>query len=133
MIDKHYRPWLIEVNQSPSFATDSPLDYRVKKAVLTDSFKLLNVSWAKREKCIKDHEIEMQQRILTGKTNKLDVDQRKQMRDKALAQRFKFEETRMGGWDMIFPCKDAARNTVYEGFIRKANELWDEFTTGKKG
>ena len=85
MIDKHYRPWLIEVNQSPSFATDSPLDYRVKKAVLTDSFKLLNVSWAKREKCIKDHEIEMQQRILTGKTNKLDVDQRKQLRDKALA------------------------------------------------
>jgi len=52
---------------------------------LTDSFKLLNVSWAKREKCIKDHEIEMQQRILTGKTNKLDVDQRKQLRDKALA------------------------------------------------
>jgi len=39
----------------------------------------------------------------------------------------------MGGWEMIFPCKDAARNTVYEGFIRKANELWDEFTTGKKG
>lgn len=34
LIDKKFRPWLIEVNQSPSFATDSPLDYKVKKAVL---------------------------------------------------------------------------------------------------
>ena len=31
MIDKYFKPWLIEVNQSPSFATDSPLDYEVKK------------------------------------------------------------------------------------------------------
>jgi tubulin polyglutamylase TTLL6/13 len=44
MIDKNFRPWLIEVNQSPSFATDSPLDYEVKKAVLKDTFRLLNVN-----------------------------------------------------------------------------------------
>ena len=34
MIDRNFKPWLIEVNQSPSFATDSPLDYEVKKQVL---------------------------------------------------------------------------------------------------
>jgi hypothetical protein len=33
---------------------------------------------------------------------------------------------------MIYPCEDRARNTVYEGFVRKANDLWDEFTTGNK-
>ena len=44
MIDKYFKPWLIEVNQSPSFATDSPLDYEVKKQVLRDSFKLLNIN-----------------------------------------------------------------------------------------
>jgi hypothetical protein len=38
----------------------------------------------------------------------------------------------MGDWKMIYPCEDPARNTVYEGFIKKANNLWDEFTTGKK-
>ena len=31
MIDRNFKPWLIEVNQSPSFGTDSPLDYEVKK------------------------------------------------------------------------------------------------------
>ena len=44
MIDKYFRPWLIEVNASPSFATDSPLDYEVKKNVIADAFKLLNIN-----------------------------------------------------------------------------------------
>jgi hypothetical protein len=44
MIDNKCKPWLLEVNQSPSFSTDSPLDYKIKKAVLGDTFTLLNVS-----------------------------------------------------------------------------------------
>jgi tubulin polyglutamylase TTLL6/13 len=53
MIDKNFRPWLIEVNQSPSFATDSPLDYEVKKSVLKDTFSLLNLNQERRENYIK--------------------------------------------------------------------------------
>ena len=53
MIDKYFKPWLIEVNQSPSFATDSPLDYKTKKAVLTDTFSMLNCSVSKRKKILK--------------------------------------------------------------------------------
>ena len=53
MIDKNFRPWLLEVNQSPSFATDSPLDYEVKKNVLRDTFNLLNISAERREEAIK--------------------------------------------------------------------------------
>jgi hypothetical protein len=48
LIDRKFRPWLIEVNQSPSFATDSPLDYKVKKAVLQDAFHLLNCTASRR-------------------------------------------------------------------------------------
>ena len=48
MIDKYFKPWLIEVNQSPSFRTDSPLDYDVKKNVLRDAFNLLNINQDKR-------------------------------------------------------------------------------------
>ena len=53
MIDKYFKPWLIEVNQSPSFQTDSPLDYEVKKQVLRDSFKLLNINQERREMFIR--------------------------------------------------------------------------------
>jgi tubulin polyglutamylase TTLL6/13 len=30
MIDEKAKPWLIEVNHSPSFATESPIDYKIK-------------------------------------------------------------------------------------------------------
>lgn len=53
MLDKNFRPWLVEVNQSPSFTTDSPLDYEVKKHVLVDAFKMLNVNHERRENFIK--------------------------------------------------------------------------------
>ena len=41
MIDSALRPYLIEINQMPSFATDSPLDARVKRGLLADCFKTL--------------------------------------------------------------------------------------------
>ena len=53
LIDKNFKPWLLEVNQSPSFGTDSPLDYEVKKSVLKDTFNLLNISMERREEIIK--------------------------------------------------------------------------------
>lgn len=54
MIDRHFRPWLIEVNQSPSFATDSALDYEVKKNVIQDAFKLVNISQERREEMVRE-------------------------------------------------------------------------------
>lgn len=30
LIDRKLKPWLLEVNHSPSFSTDSPLDRRIK-------------------------------------------------------------------------------------------------------
>jgi hypothetical protein len=38
MIDQNYKPYLIEVNASPSLATDSSLDHKIKKKVLSDAF-----------------------------------------------------------------------------------------------
>lgn len=38
LIDSDLKPWLLEVNLSPSLATDSPLDHTIKTQLLTDSF-----------------------------------------------------------------------------------------------
>ena len=43
MLDEKLKPWLIEVNKLPSFATDSPLDERVKSALIHDTIHLLNL------------------------------------------------------------------------------------------
>jgi D-alanine-D-alanine ligase-like ATP-grasp enzyme len=44
MIDDKLKPWLIEVNHAPSFATDSIFDLSLKKRMLEDTFRLLNLS-----------------------------------------------------------------------------------------
>jgi|LauGreDrversion4_2_1035121.scaffolds.fasta_scaffold1257483_1 hypothetical protein len=38
----------------------------------------------------------------------------------------------MRGYELIYPSSDKQRNLKYEQQIQKANEIWDEFTTGKR-
>jgi D-alanine-D-alanine ligase-like ATP-grasp enzyme len=44
MLDKDAKPWLLEVNQSPSFTTDTPLDHRIKKNLIVDAIRMLGLS-----------------------------------------------------------------------------------------
>ena len=44
MLDRHCKPYLLEVNHSPSFSTDSPLDYKVKYELVKDTLRLLGLS-----------------------------------------------------------------------------------------
>ena len=42
LIDADLKPWLIEVNHSPSFNIDSPLDCTIKEALIVDTIKLVS-------------------------------------------------------------------------------------------
>lgn len=44
MIDKKLKPWLLEVNHAPSLATDSAFDMKVKKKLVEDTIRILNLS-----------------------------------------------------------------------------------------
>ena len=43
-------PMLLEVNHAPSFNDDTPLDKQVKRNLLLDTFRLLNVSIEEKNK-----------------------------------------------------------------------------------
>lgn len=43
LIDSTLKPWLVEVNLSPSMNTDSPLDLKIKGSVVSDMFTMLGV------------------------------------------------------------------------------------------
>lgn len=43
LIDENLKPWLLEVNLSPSLGCDSPLDIRLKSAMLADLLTLVGV------------------------------------------------------------------------------------------
>ena len=64
--------------------------------------------------------------------------------EQRLAERFDFENKQMSrdrvssgppnNYELIFPdLYDEEKNQHYENFIKKANDIWDEFTTGAKG
>lgn len=43
LIDSHLKPWLLEVNLSPSLGCDTPLDVRLKSAMLADLLTLIGI------------------------------------------------------------------------------------------
>ena len=43
MMDDLLRPWLIEVNHSPSFTVDTPLDLAIKEDLITDTLDLVRI------------------------------------------------------------------------------------------
>ena len=70
ILDDKGKPFLLEVNQAPSFATDSPLDYEIKHGIFVDMFNLLGLSIEKkRAKLVRLFE-EKQERMLTKLTLK---------------------------------------------------------------
>lgn len=50
LIDSDLKPWLLEVNLSPSLACDSPLDHTIKSTLVSDTFNLIGVRRFDRKK-----------------------------------------------------------------------------------
>ena len=48
MIDDKIKPWLIEVNHAPSLATESQFDLTIKKRLVEDTIRLLNMTVKKK-------------------------------------------------------------------------------------
>ena len=57
LIEENLKPWLIEVNSLPSFATESPLDKKVKYDLMFETIAMLNMN-PKRKKKLKREKTE---------------------------------------------------------------------------
>jgi tubulin polyglutamylase TTLL6/13 len=69
MLDHKLKPWLLEVNHSPSFLTDSQFDYSLKFNLIRDALRVLGLSQEKKAGVKKRKEREMRERIF-GKSVK---------------------------------------------------------------
>lgn len=68
LIDEKLKPWLIEINTAPSFATDTPFDFKIKKDAVADAIQLLRMTYKKKKKFIKQEKNNLQKRMLQNKT-----------------------------------------------------------------
>ena len=48
MLNSSLKPFLIEVNHAPSLATESAFDLNVKKRVVEDTIRILNLSMKRK-------------------------------------------------------------------------------------
>ena len=71
ILDHKGKPILLEVNHTPSFSTDTPLDDSVKFSVIHDTLKLMNLSVNNRIKYKNNLRIEFQKRALLKNKYKL--------------------------------------------------------------
>lgn len=63
MLDNKLKPWVLEVNHSPSFACDSDLDKEIKSGVISGAIKLLNLSGSSQRKYQKQEKVKSQSRL----------------------------------------------------------------------
>jgi len=49
-LDENLKPWILEVNHDPSFETDAPLDFKIKKQLITDTLRMLQLNFFRRIK-----------------------------------------------------------------------------------
>ncbi|XP_037046574.1 tubulin polyglutamylase ttll6-like [Bradysia coprophila] len=63
IIDEHFKPWLLEVNHSPSFSTSEYVDRKVKSGLVRDTFNLLGVNGTDRKNVLRDDQIRVKKRM----------------------------------------------------------------------
>ncbi|KAG8343400.1 putative Tubulin tyrosine ligase family [Trypanosoma vivax] len=64
LVDHKMKPWLMEVNHTPSFATDTPLDYEIKHALISEVWDILDIRATDRRRDVRKERDEFIQRML---------------------------------------------------------------------
>ncbi len=115
IIDHKMRPFLLEVNHSPSFACDSPLDAAVKSAVIRGTMELISFS---RE----------EYKVLRRMGSRMDSALRAKLHE--LRSEYERVQKDRHNFDQIFPPNlgdadaDAELTEQYEYFLAVAAELY---------
>lgn len=105
ILDRRLNPQILEVNHSPSFHTDTPLDCEVKEALLSDMISMMSLEKCDKRKIMREDRKRVRDRLLQGvgskdNTNATGVDH------KRFSDYYKLEMLTKGGFRLIFPTND---------------------------
>ncbi|XP_051480853.1 tubulin polyglutamylase TTLL7 isoform X2 [Apus apus] len=136
LLDRKLKPWLLEINRAPSFGTDQKIDYDVKKGVLLNALKLLNIRTSDKRRNLARQKAEAQKRLYgQGSMKKLlpgssewekqrhTLERRKEELKERLAQVRKqiskedHENRHMGNYRRIYPPDDKTLLEKYESLL----------------
>jgi len=133
MIDHNLKPWLLEVNHSPSFHTDSDLDYDIKSSLITDTIKLLNLSSARKSKYKRNKQKDINERMMgKSRSAQSNVTEKQEKKNIAEKKRHKYEENNQGNYEILFPSESSDDNARYAKYSEEAMKIWEKFTGSYK-
>ncbi|CAD8064847.1 unnamed protein product [Paramecium sonneborni] len=123
LIDSSLKPYLLEVNHTPSFTADTPLDQFIKKSLIADTITLMNINLKTKNESIQQKKDEMQKRVLTGKKLKLSIEEKKLIKLQFQKQRDEYEQQNKGNYELIYPCSKS-----YEEYLQHSLKIYEEWT-----
>lgn len=109
IVSENLKPYVLEVNSSPSFGTDSPLDLKIKSGLVRDTFRLVDLSHKRKMEVIKNERIRLAQRMVTGKRQKVSHKERLKRKVKLIKRiERKMEEVYggLGNFERVFGVQD---------------------------
>lgn len=114
MLDKKLKPWLLEVNESPSFNDDTEVDKMVKGGLISDTFKLLNLKAGQKRKILDaNNKGVLMRNKMNNMTSQQIKDEQEVEHQSMMEQQRKHEsfcDKNLGGFTKIWPipCDDPA-------------------------
>lgn len=111
ILDRNLKPFLLEVNHSPSFATCTPFDQEVKSNLINDTFTILNPTYENR--CyIKTQRLNhIKEKTLAGKKGRLNEGETKA---NCLKEREEHIRENLGGYEYIWPVEECLNTMTGE-------------------
>ncbi|XP_051930471.1 tubulin polyglutamylase TTLL7 isoform X1 [Hippocampus zosterae] len=139
ILDRKLKPWLLEINRAPSFGTDQKIDFDVKRGVLLNALKLLNIRASDKKRNLAQQKAEAQRRLYGhGSVKKLSaassdwerqrhsLERRREELKERLAQvrkqicREAHEKQHLGNYRRIYPPDDKLLLEKYESLLSSA-------------
>nr|KAF6410717.1 hypothetical protein HJG63_009161 [Rousettus aegyptiacus] len=129
LLDHKLKPWLLEVNHSPSFTTDSRLDREVKDALLCDAMTLVNLRGCDKRKMMEEDKRRVKERLFQCH-QQLREARREQTESShaALLDQERYEDSHLGGYRRIYPGPNTEK---YVPFFKNNGSLFQETAASK--
>ncbi|XP_026206557.1 tubulin polyglutamylase ttll6 [Anabas testudineus] len=128
LLDHRLKPWVLEVNHSPSFTTDSQLDREVKDALLYDTLVLINLGACDRRKITKEERRRVKDRLQQNRSREARSEELRQCQAATVEQTERYEDKHLGGFKRIYPREGGDK---YDKYFKHSSSLFQETAASK--
>ena len=133
LIDANLKPWLLEVNLSPSLATDSPLDFHIKSNLIIDTLNLVGIYMKLPRKAhLKTAKTVIRARNSPYLPKKVEKTQFSKQKILEILRETLEESQRKGNFICIYPCKGTEKYEIFLEGSKAINRIMHSFLFDKK-